>query len=88
MCLTGDTRLDMESVTVRELRNHGGEVLDRVARGEAVIVTRDGAEVAELRPRARRSPSAADLIARRRGLPRVDPAALRKDLDAVLDADL
>ena len=78
----------MESVTVRELRNHGGEVLDRVVRGEAVIVTRDGAEVAELRPRARRSPSAADLIARRRGLPRVDPDALRKDLDAVLDADL
>jgi len=78
----------MESVTVRELRNHGGEVLDRVVRGEAVIVTRDGAEVAELRPRARRSPSAADLIARRRGLPRVDPDALRKDLDAVLNADL
>jgi prevent-host-death family protein len=37
----------MDAVTVRELRNHGGEVLDRVARGEAVVVTRDGAEVAE-----------------------------------------
>jgi prevent-host-death family protein len=78
----------MESVTVRELRNHGGEVLDRVARGETLVVTRDGAEVAELRPRARRSPSPADLIARRRHLPRVDPDALRKDLDSVLDADL
>ncbi len=33
----------MESVSVRELRNHGGEVLDRGARGEAVFVTRDGA---------------------------------------------
>jgi prevent-host-death family protein len=75
-------------VTVRELRNHGGEVLDRVARGEAVVVTRDGAEVAELRPRTRRSPSAADLIARRRSLPVVDPDALRGDLDAVLDASL
>ena len=32
-------------MSVRELRNHGGEVLDRVARGVAVIVTRDGAEV-------------------------------------------
>jgi prevent-host-death family protein len=78
----------MDSVTVRELRNHGGEVLDRVVRGEALIVTRDGIEVAELRPRTRRSPAPADLVARRRHLPRVDPAALRKDLDAVLDGEL
>ena len=78
----------MGSVTLRELRNHGGEVLDRVARGEALIVTRDGAEVAELRPRTRRSPSPADLIARRRHLPGVDPDALRRDLDTVLDAEL
>jgi prevent-host-death family protein len=78
----------MESVTVRDLRNHGGEVLDRVARGEAVVVTRDGAEVAELRPRARRGPSAAELIARRQNLPSVDPAGLRRDLDSVLDAEL
>ena len=28
----------MESVSVRELRNHGGEVLDCVARGVAVSV--------------------------------------------------
>lgn len=78
----------METVSVRELRNRGGEVLDRVARGEAVIVTRDGAEVAELRPRRRRSPSAVDLIARRRVLPSIDPEALRRDLDAVLDSGL
>jgi len=78
----------MEKVSVRDLRNHGGEVLDRVARGEAVIVTRDGAEVAELRPRPRPGPSATDLIARRRHLPPVDPDALRQDLDAVLDPEL
>lgn len=78
----------MKSVSVRDLRNHGGEVLDRVARGEAVIVTRDGAEVAELLPLRRRSPSPADLIARRRSLPPVDPEALRRDLDDVLDATL
>jgi hypothetical protein len=34
--------------------NKGGEVLDRVERGERVIVTRDGRAVAELRPLARR----------------------------------
>jgi prevent-host-death family protein len=78
----------MDTVTVRELRNHGGEVLDRVARGESLVVTRDGTEVAELRPRTRRSPTPADLIARRRHLPKVDPGALRRDLDGILDAAL
>jgi prevent-host-death family protein len=78
----------VETVSVRDLRNHGGEVLDRVARGEAVIVTRDGAEVAELRPLRRRSVPAAELIARRRSLPKVDPEALHRDLDAVLDSSL
>ncbi len=78
----------MASVTVRDLRNHGGEVLDRVARGESLVVTRDGAEIAELRPRARKSPSAADLIARRRALPVVDPSRLRLDLDAILEPGL
>jgi prevent-host-death family protein len=78
----------MDTVTVRELRNHGGDVLERVARGEALVVTRDGTEVAELRPRTRRSPSPADLIARRRHLPTVDPDAIRRDLDSVLNATL
>lgn len=73
---------------MRDLRNHGGEVLDRVARGESVVVTRDGTEVAELRPRPRRGPRATDLIARRRGLPAVDPESLRRDLDRVLDPGL
>ena len=86
--LTGDTVAVVESVSVRELRNHGGEVLDRVARGASLVVTRDGAEVAELRPRGRRTPASADLIARRRHLPRLDPGALRRDLDTVLDPGL
>lgn len=78
----------METVTVRDLRNRGGEVLSRVARGEAVVVTRDGEAVAELRPLPRRSPSPAELIASRRMLPQVDPLRLRADLDAVLDSSL
>lgn len=78
----------MESVTVRELHNHGGEVLDRVARGEALVVTRDGTKVAELRLRTRPSPTPADLIARRRHLPKVDPDALRLDLDSLVDPRL
>ena len=78
----------MNAVTVRELRNHGGEVLTRVAAGEAVIITRDGAEVAELRPLRRRAVSVTDLIARRSVLPSVDPASLRNDIDSVLDSSL
>ena len=75
----------METVTVRELRNNGGDVLDRVERGESVIVTRDGHPVAELRPLPRRSPRAAELIARRKQLPRMDPESLRHDIDTVID---
>lgn len=78
----------MTSVTVRDLRNHGGDVLDRVARGEAVVVTRDGVPVAELRPVRRRGLTASELITRRRNLPPVDPEALRQDLDNVLDPSL
>lgn len=76
----------MNTVTVRELRNEGGAILDRVTRGEELIVTRDGVEVAELRPRRRPGPSPADLIERRRHLPKVDPELLRRDIDAVLDS--
>lgn len=78
----------MDTVSVRELRNNGGQVLDRVSRGESLIVTRDGTEVAELRPLRRRSPSTAELIERRRHLPGVDPDALRRDLDAIIDPSL
>ena len=78
----------MSTVTVRELRNKGGEVLDRVARGESFVVTRDGTPVAELSPLRRRSSSPTELMARRRALPPVDPAALRRDVDEVLDARL
>lgn len=75
-------------MTVRELRNRGGEVLDRVLRGESLVVTRDGVPVGELRPRGRRSPRAVDLVAPRARLPRVYPAAFRVDVDAVVDAGL
>ena len=78
----------MAQVTVRDLRNHGGEVLDRVARGESFTVTRDGNPIAELAPLRRRSAPPAQLVARRRSLPPVDPDALRRDLDVVLDASL
>jgi len=78
----------MQTVTVRDLRNKGGEVLDRVERGERVVVTRDGRAVAELRPLPRRTAGPAELIERRKRLPYVDPDTLRRDIDAVLDPSL
>jgi len=78
----------MESVTVRALRNHGGEVLDKVLRGESLVVTRDGKEVAELVPRRRPPVTTAELIARRRTLPPIDPEQFRRDLDDTIDPSL
>lgn len=76
------------AVSIRDLRNHGGEVLADVERGESVVVTRDGRPVAELRSLPRRGVSAAALIARRRHLPDVDSARLRADIDATIDMSL
>jgi prevent-host-death family protein len=78
----------MNVVTVRELRNHGGEVLTRVAGGESVLITRDGAEVAELRPLRKRAVPTAELVARRAALPLMDDVSLRADLDDILDSSL
>lgn len=78
----------MDSVTVRELRNNGGEVLRRVERGERFVVTRDGAPVAELRPLSRPSVRPAELIRRRKHLPRVNPDELRRDIDNLIDPSL
>jgi len=78
----------MTEVTVRDLRNHGGEILNRVAGGETLTVTRDGAPVAELRPLPRRPLQARLLLERWRALPAVDPAKLRAEIDEILDPGL
>ena len=75
-------------VSIRDLRNHGGEVIDRVARGERLTVTRDGFPVAELRPLGRPPVPARLLVKRWSRLPAVDPERLRRDLDQSLDARL
>ncbi len=75
----------MAEVTIRDLRNHGGKVVDRVAAGERLTVTRDGRPVAELRP-LRATPMAADVLLRRwRRLPSMDVRTLHGDLDDAID---
>lgn len=78
----------MDSVTIRELRNRGGEVVDRVEAGGHVTVTRDGRAVAELWPVRPRGLSAAALLQRWRRLPVVEPTRLRRDIDSVIEPDL
>ena len=75
-------------VSIRELRNHGGEVVDRVAAGERLTVTRSGKPVAELHPSGRPAVKAEVLLERWRRLPHLDPARLREDVDEVLDPTL
>lgn len=78
----------MANVSIRDLRNHGGDVVDRAARGEQITITRSGKAVAELRAAPHQPHSAEALLARWRALPRVDPVALRADLDQLLDAGI
>jgi prevent-host-death family protein len=78
----------MDTVTIRELRNHGGDVVDRVEAGARVTVTRDGRPVAELRPLRSPGIRAATLLERWRRLPAVEADALRRDIDAALDQSL
>jgi len=78
----------MREVAVRELRNYGGQILDRVEAGESVIITRDGKAVAQLVPLPRPRLSSVALIEQWRNVPVVDLNALRADLTEVMDADL
>jgi len=78
----------MEQVTLRELSDNGGAVLQRVAAGEHLIVTQAGEPVAELRPLRRRGLTAEALLERWRELPPVDPVKWRKDIDDVIDSAL
>lgn len=78
----------MAEVTIRELRNRGGVVVDRAARGEAITITRAGKPVAELRATPAPPLGARALVERWRRLPELDPSALRADVDALLDPAL
>jgi prevent-host-death family protein len=72
----------MKIITQREFRNHSAAVMDSVEAGETYHITRNGTEVAELRPlRRRRRLSAEELVTRHRRLPRIDAAQMRQEAD-------
>jgi len=78
----------MPNVTLRDLRNNGGRLLELVANGESLTVTLDDRPIAELRPLSGRALPAATLLAHWRRLPPIDPAAFRADLDRTIDTSL
>ena len=63
-------------------------MVDRVARGEPVTVTRAGQPVAELRPIPKPPLGAETLLARWHRLPHVDYQAMRDEIDQILDPSL
>jgi prevent-host-death family protein len=78
----------MAHVSIRDLRNHGGEVVERAERGERLTITRAGKPVAQLVALPRSAAALDELRRRWAKLPDVDPAALRRDIDDVLDSEL
>jgi prevent-host-death family protein len=77
----------MRLITQREFRNNSAAVMDAVEAGETIHITRNGTEVAELRPLSRRRRlTAEELVARHRRLPRVDPEQMRHEADEFFGA--
>jgi prevent-host-death family protein len=78
----------MKVITQREFRNNSAAVMDSVEAGETYHVTRNGVEVAELRPLSRRRRlTSEELVERHRRLPRVDAAQMRREADDFFGAD-
>jgi prevent-host-death family protein len=75
----------MTEVTVRDLRNKGGEILKQVEAGRSFVVTRDGEPVAELHPLDRHTLSREAIIERFKHVPLVDATRLRHDIDSFID---
>jgi prevent-host-death family protein len=77
----------MSDVSIRELRNHGGEIVDRAANGERITITRGGKPVARLSPLY--SELTADAVLEQfRSLEPVDYEAFRADVDQFIDWEL
>jgi prevent-host-death family protein len=77
----------MSNVSIRELRNQGGEIVDRAASGERITITRDGKPVAELSP-LRQELTTEVLLERWRHLPAIDYERFRADVDEVMGASI
>jgi antitoxin (DNA-binding transcriptional repressor) of toxin-antitoxin stability system len=75
-----------EQISQRELRNDSGRIMRALDDGNSFVITRNGTPVGELRPLRRHrfvpASTVADVF---RDAPRVNAAALRRDLDELTD---
>ena len=74
----------MTDVSHRDLRNHGGEVIDLVIGGQDIVITRSGRPVAQIVP-LRGQGTARSVLARWRVIPGLNFDGLRTDLDSIVD---
>jgi prevent-host-death family protein len=75
-------------ISQREFRNNSAAVMDAVEAGEVYHVTRNGVEIAEVRPLTRRRRLTADeLVERHRRLPRVDRDRMRDEADELFGTE-
>lgn len=78
----------MADVSIRDLRNRGGDIVERAQRGERLTITRSGKPVAQLVALPRPAVALAELRDRWARLPEVDPSTLRRDVDTHIDPSL
>ena len=78
----------MKVISQREFRNNSAAVMDAVEEGEVYHVTRNGVEIAEVRPVTRRRRlTAEELVERHRRLPRVDRDRMRDEADELFGTE-
>jgi prevent-host-death family protein len=78
----------MKVISQREFRNNSASVMDAVEAGETYHITRNGLEIAELRPLSRRRHlTAEELVERHRRLPRVDHTRMRQEADEIFGTE-
>ncbi len=80
-CITHNTLIGVDKISIRELRNNGGKIIDRISHGSILTITRSGKEVAEIHPLAVSGLSAETLVSHWRLLPEIDARDLRADID-------
>ena len=78
----------MKVISQREFRNNSAAVMDAVEAGAVYHVTRNGVEIAEVRPVTRRRRlTAEELVERHRRLPRVDRDRMRDEADELFGTE-
>jgi prevent-host-death family protein len=78
----------VNEVSVRELRNYGGQILNRVESGESMTITRDGTPVAVISPLHQPRLSATALLENWKNVPLINAESFRRDIDQALDMSL